>query len=237
MHHVSYYFRYITYNYCSLFCNDCVLQLFVKRMKLATDAEKEVLHKLDANFMSDEEDGEDDQSGLWIVRSPAWRSRRLTSLINSLQQRVEAKSTSSHPSNPRVQGEPSARQPPSSSPTWAVQIIREPEASREIPEDPPSPQPPSPYFSPMRGNDDDGDDHGEDDWMRTPISRRRHRQLLDWVVISIFCFLNLFEKKMTVLDKRFRFLQCYIFFHNYLWTLLSFSFNFYWEKYKNYQTV
>ena len=86
-------------------------------MKVATDAEKEVLHTLDANFMSDEEDGEDDQSGLWIVRSPPWRSRRLTSLINSLQQRVEAKSTSSHPSNPRVQGEPSARQPPSSSPT------------------------------------------------------------------------------------------------------------------------
>ena len=84
---------------------------------VATDAEKEVLHTLDANFMSDEEDGEDEQSGLWIVRSPPWRSRRLTSLINSLQQRVEAKSTSSHPSNPRVRGEPSARQPPSSSPT------------------------------------------------------------------------------------------------------------------------
>ena len=179
VHHVSHHFRYITYNYCSLFCNDCVLQLFVKRMKVATDAEKEVLHTLDANFMSDEEDGEDDQSGLWIVRSPPWRSRRLTSLINSLQQRVEAKSTSSHPSNPRVQGEPSARQPPSSSPTWAVQIIREPEASPEIPEDPPSPQPPSPYFSPRRGNDDDGDDDGEDDWVRTPMSRRRHRQLLD----------------------------------------------------------
>ena len=46
-------------------------------MKVATDAEKEVLHTLDANFMSDEEDGEDDQSGLWIVRSPPWRSRRL----------------------------------------------------------------------------------------------------------------------------------------------------------------
>ena len=91
MHHVSHYFRYIAYNYCSLFCNDCVLQLFVKRMKVATDAEKEVLHKLDANFMSDEEDGEDDQSGLWIVRSPAWRSRRLTSLINSLQQRVKSR--------------------------------------------------------------------------------------------------------------------------------------------------
>ena len=58
---------------------------------MATDAEKEVLHKLDANFMSDEEDGEDDQSGLWIVRSPAWRSRRLTSLINSLQQRVKSR--------------------------------------------------------------------------------------------------------------------------------------------------
>ena len=114
-----------------------------------------------------------------IVRSPAWRSRRLTSLTNSLQQRVEAKSTSSHPSNPRLQGEPSARQPPPSSPTWAVSIIREPDASPEAPEDPPSPQPPSQYFSPSRGNDDDGDDGGEDDWVRTPISRKRHRQLLD----------------------------------------------------------
>ena len=31
---------------------------------MAINAEKEVLHKLDANFMSDEGDGEDDQSGL-----------------------------------------------------------------------------------------------------------------------------------------------------------------------------
>ena len=31
---------------------------------METDTEKEVLHKLDANFMSDEEDGEDDLSGL-----------------------------------------------------------------------------------------------------------------------------------------------------------------------------
>ena len=130
------------------------------RMKVETDAEKEVLHKLDANFMSDKEDGEDDQSGLWTVRSPAWRSRRLTSLINSLQQRVEAKSTSSHPSNPRLQGEPSACQPPPSSPAWAVSIIREPDGSPEAPEDPPSPQLPSQYFSPRRGNNDDGDDGG-----------------------------------------------------------------------------
>ena len=178
MHPVSHYFRYITYNYCSFLCNDCVLQLFVKRMKVETDAEKEVVHKLDANFMSDEEDGEDDQSGLWIVRSSAWRSRRLTSLINSLQQ-SRSKSTSSHPSNPRLQGEPSARQPPPSSPTWAVSIIREPDASPEAPEDPPSPQPPSQYFSSRRGNDDDGDDSCEDDWVGTPISRKRHRQLPD----------------------------------------------------------
>ena len=139
----------------------------MKRMKVATDAEKEVLHKLDANFMSDEEERKDDQSGLWIVRSPAWRSRRLTSLINSLQQRG------------RVQGEPSARQPSPSSPTWAVSIIREPDASPVAPEDPPSPQPPSQYFSPRRGNDDDGDDGGEDDCVGTPISRKRRRQLLD----------------------------------------------------------
>ena len=102
MHHVSHYFRYIAYNYCSLFCNDCVLQLFVKRMKIATDAEKEVLHKLDSNFMSDEEEGEDDQSGLWIVRSPAWRSRRLKSLINSLQQRVESRESFLPANHPQV---------------------------------------------------------------------------------------------------------------------------------------
>ena len=171
MHHVSHYFRYITYNYWSRFCNDCVLQLFVKRMKVATNAWKEVLHKLDANFMSDEEDGEDDQSGLWTVRSPAWSSRRLTYLINSLQQRVEAKSSSSHSSNPRVQVEPSARQPPPSSPTWAVSIITEPEASPEAPEDPPSPQSLSQYFSPTRGNDDDGDDDGEEDWADASLEK------------------------------------------------------------------
>ena len=38
VHHVSHYFRYITYNYWSRFCNDCVLPLFVKRMKVATNA-------------------------------------------------------------------------------------------------------------------------------------------------------------------------------------------------------
>ena len=112
MHHVSHYFRYIAYNSCSLFCNDCVLQLFVKRMKVATDAEKEVLHKLDANFMSDEEDGEDDQSGLWILRSPAWRSRRLTSLINSLQQRVESRSKVDIFSSKQPQGPGRAFCPP-----------------------------------------------------------------------------------------------------------------------------
>ena len=121
--------------------------------------------------MSDEEDGEDDQSGLWTVRSPAWSSRRLTCLINSLQQRVEAKSSSSHSSNPRVQVEPSARQPPPSSPTWAVSIITEQEASPEAPEDPPSPQSLSQYVSPTRGNDDDGDDDGEEDWADASLEK------------------------------------------------------------------
>ena len=97
------------------------LQLFAKRMKVASETERESLKQLDARYMSDEEDGEEGEGGAWVVRSPPWRSQRLSSLLRRLQERVNSKLTSSsHPKNPRVPGLPSMRSPPKSSPPWAV---------------------------------------------------------------------------------------------------------------------
>ena len=96
------------------------LQLFVKRIKVATESERETLQQLDPHFMSDEEDGEDDQAGLWVVRSPPWRSARLSAMIRSIQERCDSQTSTSHPSNARVQGGPCTRPPPPTSPPWAV---------------------------------------------------------------------------------------------------------------------
>ena len=97
------------------------LQLFAKRMKVASETERESLKQLDSRYMSDEEDGEEGEGGAWVVRSPPWRSQRLSSLLRRLQERVNSKQTpSSHPQNPRVPGMPSMRSPPKSSPPWAV---------------------------------------------------------------------------------------------------------------------
>ncbi|KAJ7358836.1 hypothetical protein OS493_020671 [Desmophyllum pertusum] len=40
--------------------------------------------------MSDEEDGEGSQEGSWVVRSPQWRSPRLTTMLRELQSRVDS---------------------------------------------------------------------------------------------------------------------------------------------------
>jgi len=96
-------------------------RLFAKRMKVASETERESLKQLDSRYMSDEEDGEEGEGGAWVVRSPPWRSQRLSSLLRRLQERVNSKQTpSSHPQNPRVPGMPSMRSPPKSSPPWAV---------------------------------------------------------------------------------------------------------------------
>lgn len=80
------------------------LQLFVKRVKVASTSEKQALLQLDPSFMSDEEDGEGSQVGSWIVRSPSWRSSELTSLLKKFQGKVDLQSGSSHPKNSRVHG-------------------------------------------------------------------------------------------------------------------------------------
>ena len=87
-------------------------------MKFASGNEKHALQQLDPSFMSDEEDGED-PAGTWIVRSPAWRSSRLSSMLHKLQEKIDGQ-PSSHPQNSRVRGTSCTRPPPPSSPAWAV---------------------------------------------------------------------------------------------------------------------
>ena len=54
-------------------------------MKVTSGNDKQALQELDPNFMSHEEDGED-LAGTWIVRSPPWRSPRLSSMLPKLQE-------------------------------------------------------------------------------------------------------------------------------------------------------
>ena len=86
-------------------------------------AEKTALQQIDANFMSDKEDGEGSQENMWVVRSPLWHSPQLSSLLKRLQEKIDNQPSafsSSHPQNTRVEGEPSTRSPPTSSPAWAL---------------------------------------------------------------------------------------------------------------------
>jgi len=99
------------------------LQLFVKRINVATESEREALQQLDPHVKSDEEDGEDgedDQAGLWVVRSPPWRSASLSAMIRTIHERCDSQTSTSHPSNAGVRGGPSTRPPPPTSPPWAV---------------------------------------------------------------------------------------------------------------------
>ena len=95
------------------------LQLYLQRMKVCNDEEREKMATIDHNFMSDEEDGEGEQKGVWVVRSPPWRSRDLNRLLSTLQEKLTAKDDSGkHPKNKRAKGAPSARHPPSHAPQW-----------------------------------------------------------------------------------------------------------------------
>ena len=87
-------------------------------MKVASGNEKQALQQLNPNFMSDEEDGED-LAGTWIVRSPPWRSPRLSSMLPKLQEKIDSQ-PSSHSQNSRVRGTPCTHPPPPSPPAWAV---------------------------------------------------------------------------------------------------------------------
>lgn len=116
-------FKFVICNTCHSFAPNLSLQLFMKRMKVASSSEKQALLELDPSFMSDEEDGVEAQVGSWVVKSPPWHSPQLSSLLKKLQGKVESHSGSSHPKNNRVQGEPSTCPAPPSSPTWALRIL------------------------------------------------------------------------------------------------------------------
>jgi hypothetical protein len=107
------------------------LQLYVQITNVSNEEEKERMVAIDHNYMSDEEDGEGEQKDLWVVRSPKWRSRMLTILLSTLQERVTAQgNTSKHPKNKRIRGAPSTRLPPSNPPQWACQTT--PAATRPV---------------------------------------------------------------------------------------------------------
>ena len=92
-------------------------------MRVASKTKKTALQQIVANFMSDEEDGEGSQESVWVVKSPLWHSPQLSSLLKRLQEKIDNQPSafsSSHPQNTRVEGEPSTRSPPTSSPAWAL---------------------------------------------------------------------------------------------------------------------
>ena len=103
-----------------------VFQWFLKRTQAASEEEREVLQQLDVNYMSDEEDGDGDNSGCWVVRSLPWRGPHVTEIVHNVQQRLDeknAETASKFPRNKRVDGPPSSRLPPANAPTWAVQAV------------------------------------------------------------------------------------------------------------------
>jgi len=88
-------------------------------MKVASEEDKESLNGITHNFMSDEEDGE--ERGVWVVRSPSWRSQNLNTILERLQEKVASQDVSSrHPKYRRVRGRPSSRSAPSNAPSWAL---------------------------------------------------------------------------------------------------------------------
>lgn len=128
--------------------------------------------------MSDEDDGEGDQIGSWVVSSPSWRSQELNRLLSALHERATSKEKSSkHPRNPRVRGPPSLRPVPSNAPQWAVRFERreqervpEREPERE-PERMPGREPERQVSSHRARESRDLSDSDED---LTPSRGRRH---------------------------------------------------------------
>ena len=97
--------------------------------------------------MSGKENGEGSQEDVWVVRSPLWRSPQLSPLLKRLQEKIDKQpsaSSSSHPQNTRVEGEPSTHSLPTSSPAWVLLPVdrQSPERSPSQNRIPPSPQSP-----------------------------------------------------------------------------------------------
>ena len=169
--------------YMSLICTKHFLfQLFMKRMKVATGSEKQALQQLDPSFMSDEEDGEGSQAGSWVVRSPPWRSPRLSFMLRGLQGGTDCQASSlSHPKNARVNGEPCARHPPSS-PAWALATVDRPDHQRSPSPQPLSPPVWSPQSLPRQDTDEDDDNDSvfcdeRSTTLDSPIARHRTRRI------------------------------------------------------------
>lgn len=161
-------------------------RLFIKRMKVASGSEKQALQQLDPSFMSDEEDNED-MAGTWIVRSPAWRSPQLSSMLEKLQSKIDIQ-PSSHPKNNRVQGTPCTRPEPPSSPAWAVcagDRDRTPLAQRSLFPQPTTPPHPQPSQSLSESSGDENDENLDSLSPESPVRnftcrhRRRIRALQD----------------------------------------------------------
>ena len=82
---------------------------------LLDDADLEYLRGAEAIFMSDEESEEDDRRVL-VVRCPVWRATRLTRVLKRCQEAIDegrrqGQAAPSHKS--RIEGPQSDRQPPS----------------------------------------------------------------------------------------------------------------------------
>ena len=93
--------------------------------------ERRAMGQINHNFMSDEEDGEGDDRGCWVVRSPIWRSTKLISLLSVLQERLDDKESSSkHPKYKQLIGAPSERTAPVNAPEWALRRIPSRDRSR-----------------------------------------------------------------------------------------------------------
>lgn len=155
-------------------------------MKVASGSEKQALQQLDPSFMSDEEDNED-MAGTWIVRSPAWRSPQLSSMLEKLQSKIDIQ-PSSHPKNNRVQGTPCTRPEPPSSPAWAVGAgdrDRTPLAQRSLFPQPTTPPHPQPSQSLSESSGDENDENLDSLSPESPVRnftcrhRRRIRALQD----------------------------------------------------------
>ena len=113
--------------------------------------------------------------GYWVVRSPPWRSVQLSSMLKRLQEKVDARpSSSAHPKNNRVQDPPSTRPPPPSSPAWTVNSNRRPGHQRNhtpssVPVTPSSPfEAASPTWS-------QGEEYGAEDLLQARPSSSHAR--------------------------------------------------------------
>lgn len=154
----------------------------MKRLKVATGSVKQALQQLDPSFMSDEEDGEGSQTGSWVVRSPPWRSPRLSSMVKELQGKIDHEaSSSSHPKHPRVNGDPCSRCPPTS-PAWALATPDRQHHQRSPTPQPPSPPVRSPQSLPRPDTDDEDDNDSvfsdeHSSTLDSPVARHRTRRI------------------------------------------------------------